>query len=486
MLPSGTIRPLKFPLNRNADTESDTPNSPDVGFLDLSEWVTPDPEERVNIVLNLSLNEYVALASAIDAGRDLAYGDNSIYIWWIWVRSVTSLNLCADILECIESTPELQEAIAKYAIAAPIPINAAADPDILSKDLISDNTGCDNDRLFGAITGIVDLINDLAEDFIEIMQDNVNTVSRVAELIEVVPGVGEIIPADLLTLVENFIEDMINLYQAAYTQVLRDTYRCDLFCLALDDCNINFEEVMQYFADKMTEPLIIDDFGDFIGLYITGAFTGETLVAAWHMFVIGVAAYGSSVLNITADQMTRMISAMFNDPDPDWDLLCACANTWTSTLDFTVSDYGIVWLPDDNTNPIGQWVNGLGLTTTDVVYNGNDQRWLRGSISFDETTITDVQGVGNFTKGYNGSQQGLTALDNQIHNNGSYAGLGTRLNYSDFALNVSTPVDVSGNGNVTADELIITWRPNLQAYSGGAVVTSIVLSGTGTKPSQLP
>ena len=27
------------------------------------------------------------LSSAIDAGRDIAYGEGSIAVWWLWVRS---------------------------------------------------------------------------------------------------------------------------------------------------------------------------------------------------------------------------------------------------------------------------------------------------------------------------------------------------------------------------------------------------------------
>ena len=63
-----------------------------IPLLDLSSWSTSDTDEQVDITLRLSLNEYVALATCVDVGRDIAYGDNSNYLWWLWCRAVNSLS----------------------------------------------------------------------------------------------------------------------------------------------------------------------------------------------------------------------------------------------------------------------------------------------------------------------------------------------------------------------------------------------------------
>lgn len=78
-------RKLKFPLYYTLapsdKTDDETLPSPQI------EWTTEDSNERVNVVLNLSLNEFIAIASAIDVGRDVAYGEDSETVWWIWNRA---------------------------------------------------------------------------------------------------------------------------------------------------------------------------------------------------------------------------------------------------------------------------------------------------------------------------------------------------------------------------------------------------------------
>ncbi len=276
----------------------------------------------------------------INVGSPIVYQDEFQTWWQRWAQleqfpntipEDSCLDLCQLIIDCINNTPELQQLIQNQALAAAVEPDAEADSSILATDLISDTTNCDDDKIFGAITGLIDLINNLAEDFIQILQDQNNTIGRLAQLIETIPGVGELAPADLGELLESFIEDMEQLYLAAYTQALRDEYRCDLFCDYRIDCNFSFLEVFQYFENKVTGSISLDSFDDFIGFYITGQFTGETLVAAWHAFVMGILAYGSSVLGINEDQMVRMVSALFNDPDSDWQTLCTdCGWVWNS------------------------------------------------------------------------------------------------------------------------------------------------------------
>jgi len=109
--PIGIQRKLVYPLTYAESLETETPNVPNVGDIVLN-WSTTDNDERIPVVLELSLNEYIALASAIDVGMDIAYGANAIYIWWIWIRAMT--NFCETMINCINETPALQDLIASY------------------------------------------------------------------------------------------------------------------------------------------------------------------------------------------------------------------------------------------------------------------------------------------------------------------------------------------------------------------------------------
>ena len=113
--PTGSKRNLPYPL-KNVEDMVSVVGSERVANIDLSGWGEEDPDVPISIVLTLSLNEYVALANTIDVGRDIAYGDNSIYIWWLWVRSLQSMSICDAVLACIQNTPAIQQEIAQLAL----------------------------------------------------------------------------------------------------------------------------------------------------------------------------------------------------------------------------------------------------------------------------------------------------------------------------------------------------------------------------------
>src|SRR5262245_29810812 len=96
-------RPLPFPLQHPLVVVGDTPDdgTPTMPFT----WATTDDDEKVIISLELSFNEYQALSAAIDVGRDISHGVDTNWIWWLWVRSVNTMEFCARVIECIENNP---------------------------------------------------------------------------------------------------------------------------------------------------------------------------------------------------------------------------------------------------------------------------------------------------------------------------------------------------------------------------------------------
>lgn len=50
------------------------------------QWPTPDPTEVVSMEVSLSLSECIALSSAVDVGRDIAYNTQSEELWLLWCR----------------------------------------------------------------------------------------------------------------------------------------------------------------------------------------------------------------------------------------------------------------------------------------------------------------------------------------------------------------------------------------------------------------
>lgn len=80
-------RPLPWPLKESLVLTRTTED--DAGCEPASSFVWPDdPDERVFIPFSLSLNEYNVLASTIDVGSDIAYGDDAIRVMWLWMRNM--------------------------------------------------------------------------------------------------------------------------------------------------------------------------------------------------------------------------------------------------------------------------------------------------------------------------------------------------------------------------------------------------------------
>jgi len=79
-------RPLPWRLRAFGSVSGQTDNQ--VEHEAQFSWPTSDPDEIVQVTIECSLNEYVGLASSIDVGRDIAYNDDSINIWWLWTRRI--------------------------------------------------------------------------------------------------------------------------------------------------------------------------------------------------------------------------------------------------------------------------------------------------------------------------------------------------------------------------------------------------------------
>lgn len=353
----GSQRPLKFPLTRSVDIESDTPNDA-ITITDLSNWSTPDPDEKIDIVLNVSLNEYVALANAIDVGRDIAYGDNSIEIWFLWIRGLISMNICQSVLDCINTNQDIQQAIASYALGSSIEPTTPVNTTIAGSNVITQNIGCNDDNLFGAVTGIVDLYNNLARDIIQILVANTNQIGRLGDLIEMIPVVGLLPVDDALQFVESFITDFEQNYLGAYTLILRDKYRCDLFCIAQGDCEITFQDIFDYFNNQLLNPHAPTDPLALVLYLSSNLFLGEQLVIAFNLLVAGIFLFAGDILNVNSGKLVNMVSALFNDPDPDWAILCTVcgwSQSWLNgngdpTLDGWTLTYGTYDTINDRLN----------------------------------------------------------------------------------------------------------------------------------------
>jgi len=384
---------LEHPLTIDGDTPDDgTPNHP---FT----WQSEDSDERVTITLDLSLNEYIALSSAIDVGRDIAYGIETNWIWWIWVRSANTMALCAQLIACIETDPDVSIALQQFLEEngyAPIGEQGTPqDPGVYNDNplLIDGETieDCDNDNLYGAIVQFIDFINRRIVDVFEIIESETNIIERSQIALEAFPITDTLAADSAAAFADQLLEEIAEGYDAAFTEELEEEYGCDLFCLVKDTCELSFQTFADYFNGRIgaTPPDV--QFSEYIEWFLTGDFTGSNIVDAAYSLVCAALSYHSSAFGMDIEGLLRTINSALNDPNPDWVTLCddcvdfpipyiLTANCWDGTSCGTNLTHisGTRWsvTVTHRTTPVDDYAFGIGATgdipfkLTNVVFPG--------------------------------------------------------------------------------------------------------------------
>jgi len=372
VLEDGVMRRLRYPLNlsvsplvEGGDMESPVSLTPN--------WQTSDNDERVTITLKVSLNEFVALASAIDIGRDLGYGAQSIELWQIWARSINTMELCQQIADCLSDVNSPTYTVIQQIINnwinenTDIPVYNEGVPSTptyydADPELINLGEDCDLDQLFGAIREILRVFNDSITDLLEIVEAQTNTAELAQKVSSKIPFFGEYvesIPEWLDWLIEVFAEN----YASAYTTTLYDEMCCDLFCLAKDSCTLSFQTFADYFGSKVGATMS----GDIASIWdeiMSTAWAGNNCVYAMHFLVCSAVAFGQNFIGLDSAFLTRIIQIGIGYPDNDWTLLCEdCPSGYSKTWDFKASEQGFSGIADPYSPNEGlSWASGYGFT----------------------------------------------------------------------------------------------------------------------------
>lgn len=258
---NANIRPLCFPLQSVLAVVGDTPN--DGTPQETISGFPSDPNEKIDITLNLSLNEYIALASTVDVGRDIAYGIDTNLIWWIWCRAFIGVPplTCEQIIECIETDIGVQNALVSY-----LQSSGLIDPDTVDADTttvpmrfagsaqdLEDEIGtlddCNLDVLWGAIRhGIVLYLDDNARNFLEDLNTQADKGQRAASLLEAIPVVGDLASSVTLQFVE-LVPDLLNLFNAYSSETVLDEIACAIFETVCSQCRFpTWNELFSYYG----------------------------------------------------------------------------------------------------------------------------------------------------------------------------------------------------------------------------------------------
>lgn len=498
MFPNENMRPIQYPLDRSQGLTYDTGT---IETIDSPfEWSTTDSDARVSVTLTLSLNEYVALASAIDVGRDIAYGQASLAVWWLWVRCINTMDFCEQVDNCIANDPDVIITINKVVGDTGIINPDSIDPiPPLMNDRFppSDRTGtssppppaCDKDALWTGILEIVTRLDGLSRDFLETVVAYNDKAERIANIIDLVPIFGDI-AADVITIFSDVAPDLLNAYNAHSTSIVLDDTACALFELVCQDCRYpTFDEVYDHYSN-----FGIAGIQDIAGYGVTAAMDymiGSNNLAnavVWYTMqsiTLYTLYLGSTWANRRGTKWLAIWADIGEDaPNNGWELLCNGCTGWCSTEDFTTG--ALNWIQTAQYGAGIITVNGWQYT--DVVINGNEaRRSIFIEKSFDATNITSIDANINMI------------LGNMEGNNVTIVIRTFLLGVETIVVQFKRDNFIYGNdvhalwsGSKTADKISVFFRSSrdtqspYDTFGGDILLMNVKICGDGIQPPQFP
>lgn len=333
------VRGLPFPL-KNPQNSSVVPTDGEVTNLTPS-FFPEDGDERIDVKFNLSLNEFVTLASAIDIASDIGWSEERTAVWWIWVRSLIGEAMtCEDIIGCIETDPDVMAAVTQSLIGQGLVDPNTVDPETTTipqrfaaramslSDEIGTLEDCNLDVLWGAIRhGIVLYLDDNARNFLEDLNSQADIAQRYASGLNAIPVIGDLLADTALGFIE-VIPDLLNLFNAYSSETVMDEIACDLFEMVCTECRFpTWEELFGYYASQGMDGM--DDVNELALSAATMLITGSTefaatlcyhTIIAYELFVLFLAAKFNQAIGTNAIQIWAAVGEDFESDN--WIDLC--------------------------------------------------------------------------------------------------------------------------------------------------------------------
>lgn len=438
-------RPLPFPLDRSVELTVTTPEGEEVCGLPA---FPEDSDEKITVLFRLSLNEFVALASAVDAGVDPAFGADAQKVWWLWAASVMCAAFCEEMAECLTTGNEaVINALAEQLRSNPILMQALSDAlveqgggtpgqeiseeqsgsDLLPENVKPDDI-CDFDALWGGMLYLVQSGNRAITDFLEVLEAASNTLEAMALAAGQIPAAGNNVSAafDFANAIQEFFAEN---YAANYSEGYEQQLACDLFCQARGDCELSIDDMINVINARFPEPFDVVTFSAIMVRIGTGSvpgnFVGPAICDAMFLLYFTSLKFGQQFGDTIGLRPLPVIISLGADQlaSDNWETLCDCPVICDS-FDFRDSAF------------TGQWHIRLNTTSEDM------SEYVA-------------------TVGYTPREQSLGGFQNQIY---TISSLGcSTLEYVYTAVNVPTQVSLFW---CNASFTVLSLAANLTAGSG--------------------
>lgn len=337
--------PLKNPLVYSRTTEDDT-EPPASSFV----W-PEDSDERVPVIFNLSLNEFVVLASTIDVGSDIAYGVDAIRVWWLWDRMMReNVAICAAIIDCIQNDADVQQALRDFMVAEigtegavqnalsgfietnPIVadfIQQLASQQAISPFALEDSIfkadECGLGYLFNQTVTTIDVLHTLTQNVFTNLSGGADPLQYAQLFLAIFPlTMNAFNTAFVLGVASAIVGAVRTAYDAQWQEDYIDDLECALFCEVKDDCTMSMNELVTFYA-RWSGLNITDDvyqsFLDILFMAFNGSYTGKA-VPLMHLLMLTAIRLNMNVLGIDFGQYALTVTAAGDVEDNDYLTQC--------------------------------------------------------------------------------------------------------------------------------------------------------------------
>lgn len=252
-----------------------------------------------------------------------------------WIVELKAKLLCANgccdgVEECIKGSEGIREIIREI-----IKETTIEDP---ARPLGEGNPaldGCNPDVIFGGVTSLVDILNQSILDTLEIIEVATNPLESLNLIADNNPVSG-LLASKLVEMIDWIIANIGENYAANYTIGLRDTYRCDLFCIWQNsqNCELTLADVALYFQSRVASaPSPLMDISEVLVFVFGGVWVGPEIVDIMHLMCLTLMTASDRIgwLPIGNGYGVELAIAVgLNNPDGDWALLCdpCVTETW--------------------------------------------------------------------------------------------------------------------------------------------------------------
>lgn len=501
------VRLLPYPLRNPISTNQDTPS-------DLIEFLTidvfpADPDERATIKLELSLNEYVALSSAIDVGRDIAFSTDTTMLWWLWARvfkGLASGMTCAEIIECIETDSDTIAAIHQLLINAGMTPNNASSPNVATEtllpsksaeNLLSFMSNCDDHARNMAIArGIVRELDESVEDAFQTLELITNANEAAGIIVGAIPVIGT--GAKVMEMVDWIQQTVVETYQAAYNQSAEDTIACAIYCHIEAECEVSLNSLLTIYEElaTITVPTIdtIDDLIDFVlSVTMNADVTG---VALFQFFLLRALKFGGVVFDLAGfNDLATVIKTAATYQDFSYESCedCPPSDTpttyWALYYDYRLGTYGTTTVGSPSAANT-MWNNNGYQVNPDVAASVSRASWRNNDmgaqyvIKAAATRQLRRGSIGNGTNDFSSTQMFPNANCTGTPTNG-FGASGVTSNENDVIIGQISPL-ATGAYRSWQHHAGTSGDPNAPAFSGQLKIYEHVVwgeAGAGnTKP----